>query len=387
MIKKLLMYCTVFLAGTAMMTAQNANIGLIGGSTSTDWGSDTDMVTTDGVTYTLNNVVLENPAEGEEVDAGVKFRQDDAWANNWGGTGFPAGTASPGGANIPIVNGTYNVTFNLTTLQYSFINVGFDDISLVGTGIDVALLTADGITYTANNVALPAGNVAFMINDAAVGWGSSAFPTGTAVSGTSIPALANSYNITFNKDTKAYSFNYVTISLIGDGIVDWDTDTDLSTTDGVNYMLSNFTFPGGEVKFRLNHEWAPGWGSLDFPSGTGSTAVDAPNIPVTAGVWNVSFNRIIGTYGFITPGSAAVTSFNAGSVSVYPNPSATAFTFNAGNNVINSIQLIDVTGKVVYTTTLNATTATVNATGLSAGMYFARLTSANATQTIRVVKN
>ncbi|OYQ32224.1 hypothetical protein CHU92_14140 [Flavobacterium cyanobacteriorum] len=108
MIKKLLLVTLLALCGFSA-SAQFDNIGLLGGSTLTGWASDTDMITTDGITYTLDNVVLINPLPGN--DPGVKFRKDDAWEVNWGGNTFPSGTAIPGGVNIQVAPGTYNVTF------------------------------------------------------------------------------------------------------------------------------------------------------------------------------------------------------------------------------------------------------------------------------------
>lgn len=379
--KKLLLFCAVFMAGTAMMFAQFDNIGILGGSTVTGWGSDTDMVTTDGVVYTLENVVITVPG----TDPGVKFRQDDAWTTNWGGSGFPSGTASLNGANIPATNGTYNVTFNLSTLEYSFVPVGIviPEVSVGGEGVAINLSSADGIHYSAKSATIPETTVSFNIDGA--DWGDTAFPSGTAVQGGHIPVPANMYNITFNLETKEYSFDFVTISLIGNGIVDWNTDTDLATTDGVNYTLSNFTFPGGEVKFRQNHDYTPGWGSTDFPSGTGSTDGGAPNIPVTAGDWDVAFNRETGVYAFTMP-TAGVDEFTANTISVYPNPTQNQWNFAADNLVIDRLDIIDLTGKVVFTSQVNASEAVVNAEGFAPGMYFAKLTSGNTMKTLKIIK-
>ncbi|MXN91211.1 T9SS type A sorting domain-containing protein [Flavobacterium sp. Sd200] len=381
MIKKLLAFCTVFIAGTAMMMGQHANIGMLGGSMPNGWGSDVDMVTTDGIIYTLNNVVISVPP----VDPGVKFRQDDAWSMNWGGSGFPSGTASQNGPNIPAANGTWDVTFNKNTGAYTFLPSGviYDQVSIVGSS-SLVLSTADGITYTAENAILDTGDVSFRINDATVGWGSPSFPTGVAVLGQSIPVLGNSYNITFNKNTGAYSFNYVTISLIGAGVVNWDTDVDLSTTNGFNYTLSNFTFAGGEAKFRLNHVWTwTNWGGTDFPVGTGNTEADAPNFVIVAGTYNVMFDRISGEYMFMDI-TALRNDFSASVITVHPNPTQNVWNFNAGNNSINSIRIADVTGKEIFSA---SNTSVVDATSFAAGIYFAKVTMGNASQTIRLIKN
>lgn len=376
--KRLLLLVTVLVAGTFTSFAQFDNIGLLGGSTVTGWDSDTDMMTTDGVIYTLNDVVITVP----DSDAGVKFRKDDAWAENWGGSAFPAGTATLNGSNIQAVNGTYNVTFNLTTLEYTFENVvGFDEVNLSVGDMDVAMITVDGVNYTGENVTLEAGNVAF--SSGGMDWGSTDFPSGTAVEGEMIPVLANSYNISFNLDTKAYSFDFVNISMIGSGVENWETDTPMATTDGINYTYM-LTSAGGEGKFRLNNAWNPGWGGTDFPMGIASTEGDAPNIPIAEGIYNVSFNRLTGGYNFAT--TADVADFANNNLVVYPNPSNTVWNFSAGTLIIDNVEVIDVTGKVVYSSTFGATEVTIDATTFAPGVYFTKVYSGAAVKTIKVVK-
>lgn len=387
--KKLLLFCAVFLAGTAMMSAQFANIGILGSSTPAGWESDLDMTTTDGVIYTYNNLVIVVPSS----DPGVKFRQDDDWAVNWGGSGFPSGTATTGGnpPNIPATNGTYNVTFNLTTLAYSFVPVGVEipEVMLNGEGVAVNLSSTDGVHYTAKNVSIPQITVSFSIDDTGMGWGSSAFPSGTAVQGSSIPVPANMYNISFNLETKAYDFDFVIISMIGLGIVTedpgWVTDVDMSTTDGVNYTLSNFNFPGGEGKFRFDHDWGLAWGSADFPSGTATSEQGGPNLNITAGAWDVAFNRETGAYAFTTP-VAGVDEFTANTISVYPNPTQNNWNFTAENVVIDHLDIVDLTGKIVFTSQVNDSKAVVNAEGFAPGMYFAKLTSGNTAKTVKIIR-
>lgn len=375
------MFCTVFMAGTAMMMGQNPVISILGGSTPVGWSGDLDMSTTDGVNYTYSGLVVTIPA----TDPGVKFRRDHGWTVNWGSAGFPTGTGAQGGANIPATNGTWDVTFNINTGAYSFAPAGvvYDEVSIVGSS-SLVMTTADGIIYTAEDAILDTGDFSFRINDATVGWGSPSFPTGVAVSGQSIPVQGNSYNITFNKTTGAYSFNYVTISLIGAGVINWDTDVDLTTTDGFNYTLSNFTFTGGEAKFRLNHVWTrTNWGGTDFPNGTGSTAADAPNFVIVAGTYDVMFNRVTGEYMFMDV-IAGRDDFAVSAITAYPNPTQNVWNFSAGNKGnITAISIVDITGKELFSK--NDTTV-VNAAGFAPGVYFARVTTGNATQTIRLVK-
>ncbi|AWH84797.1 hypothetical protein HYN59_06515 [Flavobacterium album] len=390
MMKKLLLLSAVFLMGTASMFADFANIGIVGGSTSVGWtpANAFAMTTTDGVTYSYQGLVITVPGS----DPGVKFVQDNAWTINWGGGSFPSGTGTQNGANIPATNGTWDVTLNIATGAYSFVPAGviYDDVYLVSGAIDFSLMTDNGVNYRKEYVTFDnAANVAFTVNDSPTGWGSSSFPTGTAVTGQEIPVPANSYNIEFNLDTKEYSFDFLKISLVGTGVFaddpNWGTDLDFTSDNGVDYTVDSFVFPGGEAKFRVNHQWNTAWGGTDFPAGTASSAGDAPNLNITAGTYSVTFNRVTGAYSFNT--LAGTKDFNANTISVYPNPSQNAWNFNAGSNTIAAVQIVDVSGKIVYNATVNAAETTVNASAFASGMYFARLTSGNAVQTVRVVKN
>lgn len=91
-----------------------ASIGIIGDATPTGWDSDTDM-TVDAVNpnlLILNGFTL--------TAAGAKFRANDDWGFNWGAADFPTGTAVPNGDNIATQAGTYNISFNVYTGEYSF---------------------------------------------------------------------------------------------------------------------------------------------------------------------------------------------------------------------------------------------------------------------------
>ena len=91
--------------------SSNQNISLIGDFNG--W-TDTAMTTTDNITYTLVGVTI--------TTGSVKFRRDSGWECNWGDNIAADGTADPNsGDNIVIASdNTYDVTFNLSDLSYSF---------------------------------------------------------------------------------------------------------------------------------------------------------------------------------------------------------------------------------------------------------------------------
>jgi len=184
------------------------SVGILGDAVSGTGfnGPDVDLFTSDGITYTLNNYTF--------TTGNAKFRENDQWTNSWGSSAFPTGTAilNNGDNNIPVVAGTYNVTFNKTTLAYNF---GFQSVGFLGTvlgeggfdGGDIDLSTTDGINYSIANYPLLAGEVKFRLeNSWNTNWGSSETPGILAVNGPNIViAAAGNYDISFNKNTLAYS--------------------------------------------------------------------------------------------------------------------------------------------------------------------------------------
>jgi hypothetical protein len=91
-------------------------------------------------------------------------------------------------------------------------------------------------------------------------------------------------------------FNLPSVGIIGSATpTGWDSDTDMEWVGGTSFELV-ITLTAGEVKFRADNDWAVNWGAATFPTGTGTQ--DGPNIPVTAGVWKVTFDAGTGAYSF-----------------------------------------------------------------------------------------
>jgi hypothetical protein len=282
------------------------SIGLVGDFTG--WGSNPDvaMSSTDNVSFTLNNYTFAS-------NAMLKFRQNSDWATNWGGT-FPSGTGAPGGADISVPAGTYNISFNLSTLAFSFnttvstLNIGIvGQLTNWGGDPDIAMTSTDGINYYKYDYTFPSGDVKFR-QDAAWtnSWGAASFPSGTATAGGSnIPVTAGRYDVAFNINTLAYSFSTMSVSIIGSGAQGWGTDVNMTTTNGINYTYNGLTLINGEVKFRKTGDWGTSWGSTAWPAGVASSG--GSNIPTTAGTYNVSFNRVTGAFAFQDPNAGIVT--------------------------------------------------------------------------------
>ena len=354
----------------------------------TGWGSTpgTDIVMTsaDGIQWNASAVTI-------TVDGGLKFRLDELWDSNWGHDGngdFPVGTAVAGGFgnDIPGLAGTYDVSFNTSTLAYEFtaVSSGYDNVGFNGGfnafGPLVEMITANGIQYGKSDYYFNANGVKFVNSTTNETFGGTMFPMGGAVlNGSEIPLTSGYYNVGFDKAIPGYAFQQSFVGIIGSAIPNtgWDTCVTMTSIDGgVTNTLLGFTINDGEVKFRVNGTWTTAWGGTDFPSGTASSS--AGNLAVPAGTYDITFNRVTGEYDFSL---ASVTENQMIKVSVAPNPANEFVTFTVDATDFN-ITLTDLSGKVVATTT----SSELNISQLNNGIYTYVVNSSNGVATGKLIK-
>jgi hypothetical protein len=140
----------------------------------------------------------------------------------------------------------------------------------------------------------------------------------------------------------------------------------MTTTDGgVNFSLNNYAILDGVCKFRANGNWTTNWGGVDFPAGVASDTLG--DLPVAAGTYNITFNRVTGAYSFATAGVEELGQISA---VAFPNPATDVVNFqiDATDFVIT---LTDLTGKVVAT----STTSTIDMSSLTSGAYIYKVVS------------
>ncbi|WP_309641820.1 T9SS type A sorting domain-containing protein [Flavobacterium sp.] len=370
---------TVKLIGTAVTDA--------GGITMSPTGPDS---------FRATNVTL--------VDGLGQFSVD---TDIFGGDTFPTGTIADASLFIPIPAGVYSsVTFNTTSGNYEFIAAPLNPVvSITGTGVvggafgtdfDMTSTNANGENYTYTAIALqataPDNEIKFRQDNAwAINWGDVVWPSGVGTqNGPNIIVGADgTYDVSFTRSTGAYSFSFPVVSLTGDGIQGgaFGTDVNMQTTDGLIYTLNDVVLVdapvGGGLKFRKNNDWAINWGDAAWPTGTGTQ--NGPNVLSVAGTWDVTFNRVTAAYNF-TPG-LATTTFNSANFKVYPNPTTNVWNFTSAKQAIETIQIVDVLGKTVMTISPKDMNTTVDASSLTRGLYFAKISTANATETAKLMKN
>lgn len=398
--KKLLLIYLFFIAGISTMFAQFPSVGILGAATPLGWSGnqpDIAMATTDGVVYTLSDISL--------YTGGLKFRQDNSWPLNWGSPAWPngVGVQDQGGMDVPVLVGVYDITFNLTTKEYSFV-YKFPVIGIRGnattvdwgsTDGDILLSTTDGVIYTKNNFTLNNGGLKFrQDNDWPNNWGGATWPSGTGIfnqDGVDIQVQAGSYNITFNRNTLEYNFEqvFISIGILGSATpAGWDgPDIDMQTTDGITYTLTNYTLTTGGLKFRENDEWPNNWGGTDWPSGVGIFDQGGVDIPVQSGTYNITFNHVSKEYNFEDTETANAASFKTTGVFVYPNPAKDLLNVNSTNEPISGIKVFDAIGKTAGYFPVNSKSAALNVSGLRAGIYFVQISTEKSFSTVKFIKN
>lgn len=107
--------------------------------------------------------------------------------------------------------------------------------------------------------------------------------------GANMPGLAAGfYQIDVNLADMTYAATLVeSISIIGTANGNWDTDTDLTYNQATGAWEVTATLNAGEMKFRMNHDWAISWGGAN---GDGTnygdlTQHDGANLQVAAGTY------------------------------------------------------------------------------------------------------
>jgi starch-binding outer membrane protein SusE/F len=112
------------------------------------------------------------------------------------------------------------------------------------------------------------------------------------------------YTFTFDLSTNTFSLeplaaeatSFATVGIIGSGTAEgWDASTAMTALQFDAHIWNiTATLSDGEMKFRANDAWDINWGSNTEISGKASQ--DGPNIPVSAGTYNIWFNSLDGRY-------------------------------------------------------------------------------------------
>lgn len=275
-------YAVTFNCATAeySFTATSGNVSMIGAFNG--WNGDVPM------NRDMDNPNLWKLTRSWFADSEVKFRENADWTVNWGADAWPSGTAEANGLNVPLVAGTYDVTFDYSTLAYNFTANGdvcgevgmIGDFNDWGVGEDIPTdvnLIRDpmypsqfSLTYnfTESTLLLFRIDADPLMNDV---WGGT-FPSGQAVNdiAASMTVPGGKYLITFNCESHDFNFERLGSAVVAPKVfaievdgnlneADWNIDENISrvvygTTDtpdtvyfGVTYN-DEYIYFGADVK-------------------------------------------------------------------------------------------------------------------------------------------
>jgi hypothetical protein len=125
------------------------------------------------------------------------------------------------------------------------------------------------------------------------------------------------------------------------------------------------------------------WFSFDAPITFSGPTVDIKEFGVTSNLQNVVWydnlyfhkNTVLSTKDFEIAGLAA-----------YPNPTNNIWTVKTQNIKMTSIEVFDILGKNIMSLQPETTEATIDASGLKSGLYFAKISTANGSSSLKLVK-
>ncbi len=260
------------------------------GSAANDWGARPDFpfYKTDVADVLVAYVTL--------TDGEIKFRQNNDWAVNLGGSG---GTLKVGGDNIAVKAGTYKITMNPTLLTYKVEKYSWGVVGSAandwGAKPDLPLMYDATVDLWVGIVNLIDGEIKIRKdNDWGTNYGGSA---GKLVAGgDNIAVKRGTYLVVADFKKLTYTITkYAPWGIVGAATkTGWGTlpdqkfSYDLSTE---TWVIKGIVLTADQFKFRLNDDWGTNYGT---------TAAAAEAIGKTGGLkaGGENFIAIPGTYDF-----------------------------------------------------------------------------------------
>lgn len=228
-------------------------------------------------------------------DGEIKFRKNNAWTDNLGGSN---GTLKANGDNIAIKAGSYKITMNPTALTYKIDKFSW---GIVGdatpngwNGPDVEMRYDPTVDLFRAEVTLIDGKIKFRQNN---DWGVNLGGANGTLSagGADISVTKGTYLITMDPKKLKYTVTaYSPWGLVGDATTNGWNGPDAKFTYDLSsetWVLTNVTLKAGQIKFRQNDDWGNNLGSTgntepDPIATSGGLKAGGKNFGVTAGTWS-----------------------------------------------------------------------------------------------------
>lgn len=119
------------------------------------------------------------------------------------------------------------------------------------------------------------------------------------------------------------------------------------------------------------------------------TAVVSPNSTTSYTVNGTDANGCTGSANITLNVNACTGLANNGAVAgfnVYPNPNEGTFTVETANTSVKTIEVMDVTGRLIQSNTSSDQKVNFNLSGLANGIYYVKLVSDNTSEVVKIVK-
>ena len=281
-----------------IVTGPNIQIATWGvvGSGYNNWGAfaDAPFYTTDQPNVLVTYVALK--------DGEIKFRENNDWASNFGDTGAD-GTLDAGGDNIAVTAGNYKIVLDLNNNTYTIEEFSWGVVGSAwndwGNAGPDAKFFYDYTTDTFKlGVKLQAGEMKFRKNnDWTENFGDTGADGTLEAGGDNIVVTAGFYAITLDLNNNTYTIEAADLfGVVGSGYNDWGNGGPDFTFTQVNpdiWVAENITLIDGEIKFRVNEDWAINFGDT---GADGTLDSGGDNIAVTAGTVTITLNFTDNTY-------------------------------------------------------------------------------------------
>lgn len=202
-----------------------------------------------------------------------------------------------------------------------------------------------------------------------------------AIEGASSMLVANTMFDDINgADSLGGSFISQYVELVSDSVslliapVMFGTDTAqvaLGLYDGSTYLGSmSVEFTTGNTTIGSVYTYTFDLTGASLPSFTGFTmSVYSSRTPNNAGTFLVVDDiNIYGNY-------AGIENQDLNMISLYPNPVSSSATIELGNNDVDLLNIVDMSGRIIETISVNNTTETINVETYTNGVYFYQVVS------------
>lgn len=246
--------------------------------------------------------------------------------------------------------------------------ISFDDFSITAP----CSLNSPSISISGSSVICSGSNASLTATGSAntYSWNTGATSNSIAVS----PTINTTYSVTGTNSITGCSNTLATtvtvnaapsISVVGSGTICNGNSATLTASGSANTYSWNTGATSNSIAVSPTINTTYTATGTNSTTGCFNTAISTVSVVTCTEIKNL--NSIIG-------------------LNVYPNPNNGTFVIELNNNDVKTINITDVTGRVVYSVNTTETKQYININALANGIYFAQISTQGKTSTYKIVK-